>query len=165
MIEFERPTRPIDRVFIHCSASDKSELRGPKLYEWTLDIHVRGHGWSDIGYHWLIDKRAALISGRPLETEPAAQKGHNTGTLAIMVHGLHHFTAESLDALHQLCQAINEAYRGKITFHGHCEVNPQKTCPVFDYKGVLYLDKWGRMPARPDPKRKAASHGTDPKTS
>lgn len=168
MVDFERLARPVDRVFIHCSASDKSELRGSKLYDWTWQIHVRDRGWSDIGYHFLIDKRAAVISGRPLEVVPAAQKGHNERTLAIMVHGLKYFSAESFDALHELCHVINEAYNGKVTFHGHCEVNSQKACPVFDYRGVLYLDKWGRMPARkgwqahPKPKRK--DHGTDPQT-
>jgi hypothetical protein len=85
------------------------------------------------------------MPGRHLEKTPAAQKGHNAGTIAIMVHGLETFTELSLDACRDLCAEINEACEGRITFHGHCEVSA-KTCPVFDYKGLLKLDRLGRMP-------------------
>ena len=51
----------------------------------------------------------------------------------------------ALDACRNLCAEINEVYDGRVTFHGHCEVSP-KTCPVLDYKGLLILDRFGRMP-------------------
>ena len=52
---------------------------------------------------------------------PAAQKGHNLHTLA-----------------------INKAYNGRVSFHGHCEVS-LKACPVFDYREVLKLDRYGTL--------------------
>lgn len=86
-----------------------------------------------------------MLPGRGLEKTPAAQKGCNTGTVAICVHGLESFSQAALDACRYLCAEINEDYDGRITFHGHCEVSP-KACPVFDYKGLLSLDRFGRMP-------------------
>ena len=37
---------------------------------WTLekirDLHVGHHGWSDVGYHWIIERDGAVRPGRPL---------------------------------------------------------------------------------------------------
>jgi hypothetical protein len=130
-------------VFIHCSASDYAAT-GIDLVDVVRRWHVDQNGWSDIGYHYLIDKKGNVMHGRPLEKTPAAQKGHNTGTIAIMVHGLEEFTEDSMKALRGLCGQINLAYSGRISFHGHCEVS-SKACPVFSYRRVLQLDNWQRM--------------------
>lgn len=144
MTMFERPRRRIESVFLHCSASDDESLTGGELVQTVRNWH-RARGFSDVGYHFLIDKHGELLPGRGLEISPAAQKGHNAGTIAIMVHGLEEFPQPMLDACDELCRSINEAWRGRITFHGHCEVSA-KSCPVFDYKGLLDLDRFGRMP-------------------
>lgn len=142
MYAFIKPKRKVHTVFIHCSASDDEKLIGKKLYNWVKRIHVNQRNWSDIGYHIMIDKKGNIMEGRPLENRPAAQKGHNTGTIAIMVHGLEDFTPVSLDALKVLCSVINDLYGDSLKFRGHREV-ANKTCPVFDYKKVLNLDKAG----------------------
>ncbi|MBE9554864.1 MAG: N-acetylmuramoyl-L-alanine amidase, partial [Proteobacteria bacterium] len=131
--------------FLHCSASDDENLSENRLVEEVRAWH-RARGFSDVGYHFLIDKQGKFMSGRDLAKTPAAQKGHNAGTIAIMVHGLEGFPKPMLNACRDLCAAINEAYEGRITFHGHCEVSA-KTCPVFDYTALLGLDRFGRMPA------------------
>lgn len=141
---FERPRRRVERVFLHCSASDDVSLSGDKLVETVRHWHW-ARGFSNVGYHFLIDKQGAVLPGRGLEKTPAAQKGRNTGTVAICVHGLESFSQAALDACRYLCAEINEDYDGRITFHGHCEVSP-KACPVFDYNGLLSLDRFGRMP-------------------
>lgn len=147
---FERPRRRIERVFLHCSASENESLHGQRLVDAVRAWHTLpkpgGNGWSDIGYHFLIDKRGAVMPGRPLERMPAAQYPDNPRTIAIMVHGLTDFTFESLAACAALCGQISTAYAGRVSFHGHCEVNPHKTCPVFDYHALLGLDGWQRMP-------------------
>ena len=48
-------------------------------------------------------------------------------------------------ALIALCMEIDDAYEGRITFHGHNEVNPMKACPVFNYQQVLRLDPVGHL--------------------
>lgn len=144
MTLFGRPHRGIERVFLHCSASDDVSLAGGELVETVRNWH-RARGFSDVGYHILIDKHGEVLPGRDIEKTPAAQKGHNTGTVAICVHGLEDFADASMAACKALCEEINEACDGRVTFHGHCEVSA-KTCPVFDYKALLILDRFGRMP-------------------
>ncbi|MBB4316051.1 N-acetylmuramoyl-L-alanine amidase [Roseospira marina] len=147
---YRPPGREVRRVFLHCSASDAdtSDYEGDHLVRTVRTWHVQ-RGWSDVGYHYLIDRAGRIMPGRDLERIPAAQKGHNTGSVAIMVHGLTQFSDASLAACRSLCVAINAAHGGRVTFHGHCEVSA-KSCPVFDYRSLLGLDSAGRMPLHPD---------------
>lgn len=140
---FSKPTRSVDRIFIHCTASDHAHHDNVAAIR---DMHVNGNGWSDIGYHLFVRKSGQLEAGRPLSRIPAAQGGHNTGTIAICLHGLREdlFTEAQFDTLRTLAVEINNAYDGKVTFHGHREV-AAKACPVFDYKKVLKLDSFGRL--------------------
>ncbi len=142
-MKFIRPKRKVDRVFIHCSASDNPKHDNTEtIRKWHLE-----RGFSDIGYHYYINKSGQVYVGRPLEKIPAAQTGHNTGTIAICLGGLvkERFTSQQFEALKKLCNEINIAYNRGVTFHGHCEVNRGKTCPVFDYKKVLNLNSTGHM--------------------
>jgi len=144
---FKKPDRYINRVFVHCSASDNSSLIGDKLVS-TIDNwhrHRKPMPFDEIGYHFVIDKQGTILPGRNIEKKPAAQERHNLATIAICVHGLKNFTAASLFALKEFCNQINLAYEGKISFHGHKEVNPYKTCPVYDYKNILNLNEDGIM--------------------
>lgn len=139
---FRKPRRPVSRVFIHCSASDNpAHDNVATMRAWHLQ-----RGWSDVGYHLFIRKDGVVEAGRPLEITPAAQAGHNTGTIAICLHGLDvgKFTQAQFDTLRALCASINRQYGGALTFHGHLEV-AAKACPVFDYKAVLNLDRAGRL--------------------
>lgn len=139
---FQKPSRHIFCTFIHCSASDKPEDDNIEVIRrWHLEKK-----WNDVGYHYFIRKNGTIEEGRSLEEIPAAQKGHNFGSIAICVHGLdiNKFTVWQLNALRNLCNEINEAY-DYMTFHGHCEVNSNKTCPVFNYKRELNLDENGKM--------------------
>jgi N-acetylmuramoyl-L-alanine amidase len=139
---FTRPGRPVERVFVHCSASDVvAHDNVATMRKW----HVEDNGWSGVGYHFFIRKSGELEAGRPLERTPAAQVGHNTGAIAICLHGLDVdlFTQEQFDTLIGLCNEIGVAYgEGGVTYHGHCEVSA-KSCPVFDYREVLGLDENG----------------------
>jgi N-acetylmuramoyl-L-alanine amidase len=140
MIEFLPPARKINRVFIHCSASDNPKHDSISVIR---DWHVNGNKWKDIGYHYFIQANGNIQMGRPLSEAPAAQKGHNTGTIAICLHGHKKFTQSQFVVLAELCYAINEKL--DVTFHGHKEVDAGKECPVFDYKAVLNLDEKGRL--------------------
>lgn len=142
MISFIKPLREIDRVFIHCSASSRPEHGNVDVIKaWHLQ-----RGWSDIGYHYFLPFSGDIQAGRSLESTPAAQGGHNMGTIAICLHGLvkSDFTYNQFDALRGFCKQITNAYSEKISFHGHCEVS-EKPCPVFDYKGVLNLSDSGHL--------------------
>ena len=148
MATFRRPSRDIDRVFLHCSASDVPDHDDVSVMR---DWHVNGNGWSDVGYHYFIRKDGKVQEGRPLEKTPAAQRGNNAGTLAICCHGLkvQKFTQAQYQSLVELCGEIRRAYDGEITFHGHCEVS-SKACPVYPYQEVLGLDEEGYMNKEPN---------------
>lgn len=139
---FPIATRNVDRVFIHCSASD-DPLHDDVA---VMDLWHKQRGWSGVGYHFFIKKDGTLQEGRPLWKVPAAQAGHNVDTIAICLHGLleSKFTQEQFDTLKDLCRMIDDAYNGEVTFHGHREV-ARKACPVFDYKNVLQLDSNGNL--------------------
>ena len=144
---FSKPSRFVDRIFLHCSASDNpSHDNLATIKRWHTDPKPRGRGWSDTGYHYFVRKDGTLESGRPIERTPAAQAGHNTGSIAICLHGLKvdNFTEKQFETLRALCLEINNAYNGALTFHGHREV-AAKACPVFNYKKVLKLDSYGRL--------------------
>ena len=142
---FIKPKRRVERVFLHCSASEM-DLSGQAMVDEIRKWH-KARGWSDVGYHFLIDKRGEVMPGRSIERMPAAQYPHNARTIAIMIHGLEldKFPAVALNACTILCHDINQAYEGRISFHGHCEVS-RKTCPVISTKKLLGLDRFGRMP-------------------
>ncbi len=143
MIDFTPPKRLVTAVFLHCSASDNPDHDDVSVIrQWHL-----ANGWSDVGYHFFIKKDGTIQPGRDLERIPAAQAPHNLGTIAMCAHGLakENFTDVQLAAVKGLCDAINRAYEGRVTFHGHCEV-ANKACPVFDYRALLGLDAKGNMP-------------------
>lgn len=139
---FKKPKRKVNKVFLHCSANSNSKWGILDLKESHLS-----RGFDDVGYHYFIDFTGKTWEGRSLETTPAAQKNHNTGTIAICLHGGQHsindFTQEQYESLFNLCSDINKAYEKKITFHGHSEVDKGRDCPVFNYKKVLNLDNKG----------------------
>jgi N-acetyl-anhydromuramyl-L-alanine amidase AmpD len=146
-MNFVKPEREIDRVFLHCSASDKEEHDDVSVMRrWHTDPKPQGRGWSDVGYHFFIRKNGDIQEGRPLSRTPAAQGGHNTGTIAICLHGLERekFTKQQYQSVLKLSREIDRAHDGMVTFHGHCEVS-SKSCPVFSYREVLGLDESGAI--------------------
>ncbi|PHQ99511.1 MAG: hypothetical protein COB39_03395 [Marinosulfonomonas sp.] len=142
MFQFKKPNRPVTKVFIHCSASDNPDHDNVA----TMDAWHKANGWSGVGYHLFCRKSGEGEIGRPMNKTPAAQKGHNRGSIAICLHGLVEgkFTKAQTDWLIEVCFQINQAYGGKVTFHGHREV-ANKTCPVIDYTSILKLDNAGRL--------------------
>ena len=137
-IKFIKPARKVTKVFLHHSASDLAEHDNPGIIE---DWHLK-RGFNSIGYHFFISKDGLVHPGRSLEVIPAAQKGFNTGSIAICLSGLKQFTDNQKDSLIELCEQIQDAYDQKISFHGHKEVNPSE-CPNYPYKKWLWLDEFG----------------------
>ena len=143
VLGYDKPDRPIDRVFIHCSATSNKRTTVLDVDQWHKGAP---RYWNCCGYHYFIRSDGVIEQGRSLEVTPAAQEGHNTGTIAICLNGLTDldFSSSQYNALRKLADEIWEAHNKKVTFHGHCEVS-SKTCPVFKYKVVLNLDAAGRI--------------------
>jgi len=134
---FNKPKRSVNRVFIHCSASDNPKHDDVKVIE---EWHKQ-RGFNGVGYHYFIQANGNIQEGRNIEITPAAQVGYNADSIAICLHGLEGFTEKQFQALRLLCAEINKVC--DVTFHGHCEVST-KTCPNFDYRGILHLSN-GKM--------------------
>ena len=125
--------RKIDTIFVHCSASDYPHHDDISVIrKW----HVEERGFNDVGYHYFITKSGHRQLGRPVDKTPAAQRGFNTGSIAICLSGEYDFTQAQFKELRALVSEL----KGKHPIHsvkGHNEVDKNKTCPNFDVKKVL----------------------------
>jgi len=107
--------------------------------------HVRDKGWRDIGYHYLIDRNGAVVTGRPVEQTGSHVKGRNTGTIGICLIGGHgadaadqfaeHFTPQQDAALRNHIADLRKKY-GAIPVNGHNQY-AAKACPGFNVPSWL----------------------------
>jgi hypothetical protein len=141
---FTKPRRAVHSVFLHCSATSNPRITARDIDRWHQE-----KGWAGIGYTYFIRSDGRIEIGRDLEVVPAAQEGHNVGSIAICCNGLvkSDFSETQLAALVELCHAIDGAYPAGLRFRGHCEV-AKKSCPVFDYRRLLGLGGDGHLPER-----------------
>ena len=134
--------RHIDTIIIHCTATRPNFWQGKSAQQKTDEVrrwHVEDRGWSDIGYHYLIDRDGTLVEGRPLERTGAHAKGHNTGSVGISLFGGHggnvadqiedNFTEDQDRALRELMDRL-KAEHPITKIIGHNEV-ANKACPTF----------------------------------
>jgi hypothetical protein len=133
--------RKVHSVFWHCSASDRVEHDSAEV----MEVWHKKRKFAEIGYHAFVRKDGSIQLGRDWSKTPAAQEGHNTGTLAFCLHGLElkNFTAQQQASMHNLSNEIAKVHPD-MRFRGHREV-AAKLCPVVDYKAILRLGPTGRM--------------------
>lgn len=132
-------SRPIHKLIIHCAATNPNQDIGvSEIRDW----HVKGNGWKDIGYHFVIRRNGMLEKGRPLEQIGAHVQGQNTGSIGIcLVGGINmkgaaeaNFTDLQWAELKSFVRAFKNEYP-KASIHGHNEY-AAKACPSFD------VQKW-----------------------
>lgn len=127
--------RKITKIILHCSAT-------PEGKDYTVaqirDWHVRGNGWNDIGYHFVIYRDGTIHKGRPVEQAGAHTKGHNANSIGVCYIGgcaadgntpKDTRTPEQNRALHELVAQLQQQYPG-ATVHCHNEF-ANKACPSF----------------------------------
>ena len=131
--------RVINRIVIHCSATKEcQDVKTETIRQWHLD-----KGWSDIGYHYVIELDGSIVTGRPLEQAGAHCKGHNRTSIGICyVGGLDKDmkpkdtrTEEQKSALTCLLSDLTDNF-AYATIHGHNEFS-NKACPSFDVQAEL----------------------------
>lgn len=129
--------RKIDTIFLHCSASDNPRHDDISVIrDWHVNPKPKGNGWADVGYHFFITNAGQIQIGRPIEKIPAAQKGFNTGSIAICLSGEYEFTEAQFAALRELVNKLTIKY-SITSVRGHNEVDDGKTCPNFNVKEAL----------------------------
>jgi hypothetical protein len=150
--------RKINKIVVHCTAT-RPEWWADKLPIQKVDEvrrwHVEDRGWSDIGYHYLIDRDGSVVEGRPLIRAGAHAKGHNSHSIGISLFGGHggnvndafgdNFTKEQDAALRKLIAKLKDRYAiGSVI--GHNEVS-NKACPTFEVSKWLLKEPISRSPA------------------
>ncbi len=127
--------REIIKIVWHCSATkDDADVTVEQIRDW----HVNGRGWSDIGYHFVIELDGSVKAGRPLARKGAHVRGHNATSIGICyVGGLDRKgkpkdtrTTAQKKALYALTEDLMRRFPA-ATVHGHNEF-ASKACPCFD---------------------------------
>jgi N-acetylmuramoyl-L-alanine amidase len=134
-MNLKKSVRRVNRVIIHCTATPEGRDVSPQEIK---DWHVKGNGWSDIGYHYVITLDGEVHEGRNIDRTGAHTKGANKNSIGVVYVGGVDEDMNALDtrtetqdtALVNLIQALLEMYPGS-TVHGHNEF-ASKACPSFD---------------------------------
>ena len=134
--------RKITGIIVHCTATRVDWWNGKTTSAKVSEVkkwHTRDRGWSDIGYHFLIDRDGTVAKGRPIERDGAHVAGHNKGTIGVSLFGGHgssaddkfadNFTSAQDAALHGLIDDLQVTY-GPVPVTGHNEY-AAKACPGF----------------------------------
>ena len=101
---------------------------------------MKGRGWSDIGYHFVIELDGTIKQGRNVEKIGAHTKGENTNSIGVCyVGGVDKMnkakdtrTEAQKESMIELIESLKSEYK-TATIHGHNEY-ANKACPSFDVK-------------------------------
>jgi N-acetyl-anhydromuramyl-L-alanine amidase AmpD len=132
----------ISAIVIHCSASARCTKQDLQLW------HIAQNGWSDIGYHFLIEKNGHVEKCRSLMYAGAHVKGDNSHTIGICLEGRgnYDFTDTQINALREKIKELLGLFPN-AGIRGHFEYDSAKvqgkTCPLAD--GEKWDDFLGRM--------------------
>lgn len=85
--QIEARRHKTELFFHHSAGPAPSSEAGERRWMRATEAQHRAKGWSAIGYNYVIFPSGRLYEGRGGERIPAAQGGHNTGTVAICFVG------------------------------------------------------------------------------
>lgn len=136
--------RTIRCVILHCADTPPEWMAGKPLADKVAEIRLwhmsPPRRWSDIGYHYVVDRDGAVAPGRPESRVGAHTLGHNKDSIGVCLIGGRlssptdppekHFTARQLAETRRLVDALTLRYPG-ATVHGHNEF-AARACPGFD---------------------------------
>lgn len=136
--------RDINEIIIHTTATRAGWMGGYPTGAKVAEVrrwHVEDNKWSDIGYHFLIDRDGTVAEGRPVERIGAHVKGRNDDTIGIALFGGHgsaetdsfdeHYTDDQDIALRILIAELQRKYGPGLKLSGHNEY-AAKACPGFN---------------------------------
>ena len=81
-----------DKMTLHHAAgwAAKTLDEGKAAVKSIQEFHQDGRGWSDIGYHFLVDMAGNIYQGRPETVLGAHVGGANTGNIGVCLLGCYH---------------------------------------------------------------------------
>jgi len=115
-------------IVVHCtdSPNDRDSVDAETIHNWHLEKN-----WAGIGYHYIIKRDGTIEKGRPDYWKGAHAKAVNSQSLGICLVGADEFTEKQMESLENLIHSLKEKYPSAKVI-GHCDVEPNKTCPNFD---------------------------------
>lgn len=135
--------REINEIIIHCSATRPRWMADATADEKVEEIrrwHVEGNGWSDIGYHYVIDRNGVVVNGRPVRRAGAHCYGRNRHSVGVCLLGGHgseagdqfsdHFTDAQDEALREVITKLRGKFGAGVMVSGHNRY-AAKACPGF----------------------------------
>lgn len=125
--------RSWEEIIIHCSASKDTNLEN---WESLKRYHINDRKWSDIGYHFGIEKienEYLYLLGRDLNTMGAHCFGQNRNSIGICLVGNYDNNSPSKEQyiiLARLCKTLMRKYTiSLLNIKPHWVYNIHKTCP------------------------------------
>lgn len=135
----KKSKRTITEIIVHCTATPEGkDYTVEDIRKW----HTHGRGWSDIGYHYVIDRRGHILAGRDVDIIGAHCEGHNAHSIGVVyIGGVSALNGKPKDTrtLAQkagLIRCLTElkSLYPQAKIYGHCDFTKSKPCPCFDAK-------------------------------
>lgn len=79
----KKSRRKITDIVVHCTASKEGV---PLTVERIREMH-KANGWSDIGYHYVVDLQGDVHNGRDVDISGAHVSGHNAHSIGVVYVG------------------------------------------------------------------------------
>ena len=134
--------RAIHKIIIHCTATrEGDDISVDTIRRWHL-----ARGWSDIGYHYVIDIKGNINAGRPIELMGSHTRGENKYSIGVAYVGgveadgvtpKDTRTKAQKDAIIRLVKKLKGCYPD-VTIHGHNEFS-NKACPSYNVQNEINL--------------------------
>lgn len=117
------------RVIVHCADTPDSETS--KFSVSDIERWHKKRKFTEIGYHYYIDRGASIWEGRSLSKQGAGVAGENHDSIHICLEGRFKFTEDQIRALMDLYQPLFDKYDiawDRWFTHNHYS---DKSCPGF----------------------------------
>lgn len=128
--------RTINRIVVHCSDSPDGRtdtLEDIRRWHMSPDPRDPSKPWSDIGYHWVVERSGPPRAGRPADRAGAHVGGMNADSIGICLIGTSEFAESQWLYLEGLIHGLLTRFPGAEVC-GHTDLDPGKTCPNFNVK-------------------------------
>ena len=109
-----------------------------------IDQWHKRRGWLGCGYHFIIRRNGIIETGRELHTHGAHVKSFNHNSVGVcLIGGMDadgdddaNYTQSQWDTLDSLVDVLSKIYPNAAVV-GHNDLDPNKSCPVFEVKEWL----------------------------
>ena len=122
------------RVTLHHSDGRRTTTLAQSEAEarFIQDFHIRGRGWIDIAYHFLVDAQGNILEGRPEGVRGAHTLDNNEGNIGIVLLGNYHPPENDVPTKAQL-EAVAALGRYLVARYG---IDPKSLKGHRDYNGT-----------------------------